>query len=95
MEKEWWGESADHVKYIQYYTFLVRKGMTTSTHYINSKYLFSVSKVDTYTHTGTVQNVPGNLPMYNAGQERECTAGCLIYQNCALVIVEFNFSMQN
>jgi hypothetical protein len=44
------GEPADHVQFIQYYTFFfVRKGMTTSTYRYNSRYLFSGSKV-THTH---------------------------------------------
>ncbi len=39
----WGGGSAYHVLCIQYYTLLVRKGMTTSTYRSNSRYLFSVS----------------------------------------------------
>jgi hypothetical protein len=44
IEKEWGcrGGSADHVLYIQYYTLLVRKGMTTSTYRSDSRYLVSV-----------------------------------------------------
>ncbi len=39
------GESADHVQYIQYYTLLIRKGMTTSTYCSHNRYL-SLAGID-------------------------------------------------